>query len=406
MNLARTILTIARLCLACPALADGPNLADGKPRKFSREIRFTDVPNHKWTYEMVYAVDFPAQQATVNSIRVYDVDAGKEIPFQLSAVAFYDEKRQFVKSAVIAFFVDELPANGVRRYAVLWDPGTLASVSQPAAALQETDVKAETFEVANGLFGVRLAGAEQFEPPVDAATVPGPFRSFKGPDGVWRATSRFVTDAKVLGWKAELAEAGPLWKLYRVRFEFDGGRFYELELKMVVDPQYAYVTERNNFRLRIAEMPCPCSDPSGHMSHGECYTRWAVAEQLRILMKEGFDPDICYTPETFRYGFAHDPLKHDEVKVWTAVRPVLPSVDGAWLGTYSTDEQKNDLFAIVGMDATHWQYPHSSIHPRRLTPGVNAEIHFVDQPGEHAYYRIPAARAVRHWLLAVGDKRE
>ena len=69
-------------------------------------------------------------------------------------------------------------------------------------------------------------------------------------------------------------------------------------------------------------------------------------------------------------------------------------------------KQKNDLFAIVGRDAAHWEYPDSSIHPRHLTPGVNAEIHFVDEPGEHAYYRIPVARAVRHWLLAVGDKRE
>jgi len=407
MNCARTIVAIACLGLALAAGAEAPKLADGKPRQFSREIRLADVLNHKWADELVtYGLDFPEKQATLDSIRLYDADRGKEVPFQLSGVAFHDEKRQFVKSVVLAFFVDELPANGTGRYAVLWDPGAFASAAQPAAALKETDMKAETFEVTNGLFSVRLAGEKRFEPPAEAASVPGPFRGFKGPDGVWRATSRFVTDAKLLGWKSELAEAGPLWKLYRVRFDFDAGRFYELELKMVVDHPYAYVTERNNFRLRIAELPCPWSDPSGHMTHGKSYMRWAVADQLRILMKEGFDPDICYTPETFCYGFAQDPMKHDEVKVWTAVRPVFPSVDAAWLGTYSTDERKNDLVAIVGRDAAHWEYPDSSINPRHLTPGVNAEIHFVDEPGEHAYYRIPVARAVRHWLLAVGDKRE
>ncbi len=407
MTRTRAILLIVYQCLALPALAQPPKLADGKPRQFSRDIRLTEVLNHRWVNELVtYPLDFPANQATLNSIRLYDMDHRKELPFQLSEVVFHDEKRQFVKSAVIAFFVDELPTHGTRTYTVLGDPGVFASASQPAAAIKETDLKAETFEVTNGLFSVRLAGEKRFDPPVAAATVPGPLRGFKGPDRVWRATSRFVTDAKLLGWKSELVEQGPLWKLYRVRFQFDGDRFYELELKMVVDLPYAYVTERNNFRLRLAELPCPWSAPEGHMAHGKSYTRWAVADQLRILMKKEFDPNICYTPETFCYAFAQDPMKHDEVKVWTAIRPVFPSVDAAWLGTYSTDEKKNDLVAIVGRDAAHWEYPDSSINPRHLTPGVNAEIHFVDEPSEHAYYRIPMARAVRHWLLAVGDKRE
>jgi len=406
MNYARTILTIACLCLALPALAQSPKLADGKPRQFSRDIRLADALNHRWVDELVtYNLDFPAQQATLDSIRLYDRERGKEIPFQLSGVVFHDEKRQFVKSAVIAFFVDELPAQGARTYTVLWDPGVFASAIQPAAALKETDLKAETFEVTNGLFSVRLAGEKRFDPPMEAATVPGPLRGFKGPDGVWRATSRFVTDAKLLGWKGELVEQGPLWKLYRVRFQFDGDRFYELDLKMLVDHPYAYVTERNNFRLRLAEIPHPWSAPDGHMTHGTSYTRWGVADQLRILMQENFDPDICYTPETFCYGFAQDPLKHDAVKVWTVIRPVFPSVDAPWLGVFSSDPQKNDLIAIVGRDAAHWEYPDSSINPRHLSPGVNAEIHFVDEPGEHGYFRIPVARAVRHWLLAVGDKR-
>ena len=407
MKYALTILMIACQCLALPALAKSPELADGKGRQFSRSIRLADVLNHRWADELVtYKLDFPAKQATLNSIRLYDVDRRKELPFQLSRVVYHDKKRQFVKSAVIAFFVDELPAQGNRTYTVLWDPGAFASATRAAAALKETDLKAETFEATNGLFSVRLAGEKRFASPVKAAAVPGPLRGFKGPDGVWRATSRFVTDAKLLGWKSELVEQGPLWKLYRVRFQFDGDRFYELELKMVVDHPYAYVTERNNFRLRLAELPHPLCGRSGHMAHGKCYKRWGVADQLRILMKENFDPDICYTPETFCYGFARDPLKHDAVKVWTAVRPVFPSVDAPWLGTYSTDQKKNDLIAIVGRDAAHWEYPDSSINPHHLTPGVNAEMHFVDEPGEHAYYRIPMARAVRHWLLAVGDKRQ
>ena len=61
-----------------------------------------------------------------------------------------------------------------------------------------------------GLAVVRIAGEKRFDSPVEAATVPGPLRGFKGPDGVWRATSRFVTDAKLLGWKSELVEQGSL----------------------------------------------------------------------------------------------------------------------------------------------------------------------------------------------------
>ena len=123
--------------LALLALAESPKLADGKPRQFSRDIRLTDVLNHKWVDELVtYTLEFPAKQATLNSFRLYDVDGKKEVPFQLSAVVYHDEKQQFVKSAVIAFFVDELPANGTRSYTVLWDPGEFGSAAQPAAALE------------------------------------------------------------------------------------------------------------------------------------------------------------------------------------------------------------------------------------------------------------------------------
>ncbi len=113
MNCTGWVLVIACLCLNLAAGAEGPKLADGKPRRFSRGIRLADVLNHKWTDELVtYALDFPEKQAALDSIRLYDVAGGKELPFQLSGVAFHDEKRQFAKSATIAFFVDELGQGG------------------------------------------------------------------------------------------------------------------------------------------------------------------------------------------------------------------------------------------------------------------------------------------------------
>jgi len=140
MNYTRTILTIVCLCLTPPALAQSPKLADGKRRQFSLDIRLTDVLNHRWVDELVtYTLDFPAKQATLNSIRLYDVDHGKEAPFQLSKVVSHDERQQFVKSADIAFFVDELPAEGKRTYTVLWDLGAFASATQPAAALRDAN---------------------------------------------------------------------------------------------------------------------------------------------------------------------------------------------------------------------------------------------------------------------------
>jgi len=96
MNCIHTILTIAGLSLALPALAQSAKLANGKPRQFSRDIRLTDVLNHKWVDELVtYTLEFPARQATFNSIRLYDVGRGKELPFQLSGIVFHDEKQQF-----------------------------------------------------------------------------------------------------------------------------------------------------------------------------------------------------------------------------------------------------------------------------------------------------------------------
>ena len=180
-------LTVICLCLARPALAGSPpwppKFADGKPRQFSRDLPLTDVLDQRWVGEILtYTLAFPAKQATLNSIRLYDWTNGKELPFQLSGVVFHDENRQFVKSAVIALLVDEAPAGGARTYStVYWDPGVFAPAIQPApAALKETDLKAETFEVTTGLFSVRLAGEKRFDPPVEAATVPGPLHGLKG----------------------------------------------------------------------------------------------------------------------------------------------------------------------------------------------------------------------------------
>ena len=71
-HLTRTMLALACLCLALPALAQSPQLADSKPRQFSRDIRLTEVLNHRWTDELVtYTLDFPApddSRPAVNTI--------------------------------------------------------------------------------------------------------------------------------------------------------------------------------------------------------------------------------------------------------------------------------------------------------------------------------------------------
>ena len=132
MNSTRTAVLLACLCLALPAWAQSPDLADGKARQFSRPIRLTDVLDHRWVDELVtYPLEFPAKQATPNSIRLYDEDRQKEVPSQLSESVFHDAEPQSVKSATIAFFVDELPAMGTRRFTVLWDPGTFPRAGWP-----------------------------------------------------------------------------------------------------------------------------------------------------------------------------------------------------------------------------------------------------------------------------------
>lgn len=91
----------------------------------------------------------------------------------------------------------------------------------------------ETAEMSAGKFALKVPTGK-FEAPKGGAanyTVPGPIVSFKGNDGVWRGHGYLETYPRLLKFTGTLSpwkENGPLGQTATLKYEFEGGKTYEV----------------------------------------------------------------------------------------------------------------------------------------------------------------------------------
>jgi len=392
-----------------------PTFDDGRQRPVSRRFALQEWLEHPYTDELVgFPVSFKLGECLRDSLRLVDDNSGEEIAFQVADSELYEEDGS-LRSATVWFWVDSLPALGKRSYTLY---GAASAGCRPpawdASAVTWTALDADIVEVNNGVFSLRLAGNRTFDEPKRPSEVRGPLRGFKGVDGEWRATSQWQVESKVLRHSLRVAEHGPLWTTFASRFEFvsppgtggtDTGPFYEMRIKVFPGRDFCRVRERSNFPLRLEPMP---RDVTGIPEDPNDTDNWRTmpcpADNLLINCEKGWKADRLYAATVFSRKYVNHPLRPDQFRIHTAIRPALPFMDAGWFATYSTKGQ--DLLGLVGVDARLWQYPDNCVHPTAGTPGRNTDIMFVNEPGRGAYFRLPLARMERHWLLVVTTRKK
>ncbi|MHB9022745.1 MAG: hypothetical protein ACYC7E_01015 [Armatimonadota bacterium] len=400
------------LCLlivaSAPVVCAAPvRFSDGQPRPVTRAFGLQEWLERAYTDELVsFPVTFAAGECRQASLRLLD-DAGKEITYQLTDVQRWT-KDDSLRSAKVWFWVDSLPALGRRSYTLYGSKSTRCRPPQwKTSPIRWTSPAGETVEVSNGVYTLRLAGNAAFSEPRPASQVGGPLRGFKGVDGVWRGAGELQVGSPVSGHTFRVIEQGPLWTTVVSRLDFvappgtggtSDGPFYEMRVTLYPGRDFCRVSEKSDFPLRLEPMPrdaiCQSEDPANTEN-------WRAlpcpADNFIFNVTKGWEADFLYAHNTWSRQFNNFPL--DRFRCATALRAALPFLDGGWFATYSS--KGKDLFGMVGVDASRWQYPDNTPHPTARTPGCHAEIMFLNEPGKAAYFRLPLARMQRHWLLVV-----
>ncbi|MHB9134718.1 MAG: hypothetical protein ACYDBB_26905 [Armatimonadota bacterium] len=394
------------------AVSAAPRFADGQARPVTRVFEMHEWLEHAYSSEMVsYPVTFKAGECRVASLRLVD-DAGKELPYQLTDVKLFKQDGS-LRSAKVWFVVDALPAMGWRSFTLYGSKSPRAKApTWPKSSITWTNLDADTVEVSNGIFTLKLAGNTEFSEPKRASEIGGPLHSFKGVDGVWRGAGELQVESPVVGHSLQIIEQGPLWTTFACRYDFvsppggggtQSGPYYEMRFKMFPGQDFCRVTEKSDFPVRLQPMPRDCT---GIPEDPKVTDNWRMlpcpADNFIINVDAGWKADHLYTQNCWSRKFIDHPLLPDQFRCHTAIRAALPMMDAGWFSTYSS--KGNDLLGIVGIDAAHWQYPDNAAHPTAGTPGRNSEIMFLNEPGKGAYFRLPLARMERHWLLVVTSK--
>jgi hypothetical protein len=174
----------------------------------------TERLNRQWTRELVtYPLTADKGACVAESVRLTGPTG--PLPVQLTQVERWPDT-PFVKSAMVAFVVEDLAPLAEHTYTLTYGP---AAAPNPFAGDLKITRGETTLEAVTSLGGVRLLlGAKAYEPAAAPGAVPGPVQGMRLGDGAWYGGSRLYGEAAVTGCTARVVESGPV--LVRVEYQY------------------------------------------------------------------------------------------------------------------------------------------------------------------------------------------
>jgi len=194
------------------------NFRDGRPRSHAQPIIMAEPLGVRWpkSYFSVQ-MSFPRGRCRRASLRVIDGSTGDEVPFQLSNVKA--GARNSVSSCTVTFPASLDPFQK-KVYAVCGGPeGWFNEPVYPSSLKVETREGTGEQILSNALVALMLPPARS-DKPLPASKCPAPIMRLRGPDGVWFGDGRLVSDRTVKSFKCEEVEKGPLFKEFKITYEF------------------------------------------------------------------------------------------------------------------------------------------------------------------------------------------
>jgi hypothetical protein len=246
---------------AAPA---GPTATTARPAAAPLAVfQAREIVAKDWDRTLVtYPVRFSAGQAFADNVRLID-SVERERPYQLSQVERHSDGS--IAAARLSFFA-ALRKQERFVYRLLAEKPTLA-VAPPTIADQ-----AKGLTLDNGQVAVRLPriGSQRLAVPLtfssdhaamlaqygrqaEAGLIPGPIQGVRLVDGRWVGGSYFWSaqpqqSPRVIAYRSEIVEAGPLFVEGRVHYDFGNGGYYELTARVLTGDPAVRIDEQMDLK--------------------------------------------------------------------------------------------------------------------------------------------------------------
>ncbi len=382
------ILCLLLLLVSGAAALAAPAFDDGLPRQYARVFTLREQLDQTYRNELVtYPVTFPKGQAWAASLRLWDDKRNRSIPFQLSNVT---ERKGLLARADVSFRVDALDSGETRAYTLWWDASRKCAPAPFVSELKETVRPDGSVEVVGPQYGLRFAGTTTFRPPLPCCQARGPLQAFKGADGVWRGKGFFQSAVPLAKQTFTTVEAGPLWTTCLVRTEFTNGDWHELRAQLFTDASYARISEQSSYRGKVESLRRGSQFVCEPSAFG---TDWGALQpdgQFVFSLRESFDPDTFYAPNTFSRDLVTTPLAHGDTRAHCLSWHIHPYWTNAWSAVYSSDPKVRDCVGVIATNAEGWT---QAIAPLTL----------VDDAADHARITLPL-NVTRHFYLVFSTR--
>lgn len=364
------------LVLAAVAVM-GHGVAGAAPA-WQKKIRVAEPFGLTWGPDRITEpVQFPVGAVRAVTVTVTDA-GGAAVPAQLSDVEFWPDGKS-VKSAKLAVLVTLQPDQVLELTATLGGKAVKTDLTC-------RDGRGE-IELANGKTGIRLVGgAQKFAAPVAADKLPAPLRAVRLPNGEWIGSGAWQTPMLCTGYTARITERGPVFARARLRYEFEGGKYYAATVELTAGQDLAVFTEEYN----LAEgRRFPMSGSDGmqpDVQYGYVYPKFDPPERALLWDWWAQTMAVLPTPDFYTFSFAaglkpdsadfHGRSQYGNLKQGDG--GLLFDKDGrfAYMNAYLQWGDEETLFlglwnakapaqqlAFVALRPSQWQHPDINPHP-------------------------------------------
>ena len=328
-------------------------------------------------------VSFPQGAVSPQGVSLKDA-AGKPVPVQLDRVELWPDGKS-VKSAVASFMVSLAPDEKKS-----WTlSGGMQPVAQPAGDVKAA-VVGSTIELTNAKTGIRLVGGKQtFSPAVAGEKLPAPIQGVRLPGGRWMGKGWWQTDVPCTGYSAEITASGPVFAQAKIRYEFDGGKFYAATVELAAGQDLAIVSEEYDLSAgkaypmtgldgmtadaRYTYVPPTFASADKSLMWdwwGQTMAKLPTPNAYCFSISEGLAPDSAAFNGRSQYGHlkpGDGGLAYDKDGRFAYINAYLQWGDEEcnYLGVWNAKEPAEQL-AFVGLRPSQWVHPDIDPHPSTI----------------------------------------
>ena len=350
-----------------------------------REFTLAEPFGLSWGPDRVNVpVEFPAGEVAADGVALQDA-AGQAVPVQLDRIELWPDGKS-VKKALASFMVT-LEPDQTAAWRLTADP---RSILQEAGGEVRAEIRGGLIELSNAKTGVRLAGGKRSYPePVAGEQFPAPIQGVRLPNGMWIGKGSWQTDLGCTGYSARITHRGPVFVRAKLRYEFEGCKFYAATVELNAGQDLAVVSEEYN----LSEgRRYPMTGVDGMRPDVQyAYVRPTFASPDKALMWDWWGQTMAKLPTPNAYCFSfHEGLRPDSADFkgnsqYGNLKPgdggLTYNKDGRfaylnaylqwgdeetlYLGLWNAKEPAQQI-AFVALRPSQWLHPDIDPHPSNI----------------------------------------